>query len=73
MSEPTDKPKIDDGGPAFPHKDFVESHPGMSKREEYAKCIMSGIVSNPNAVGTWKHFASVSVLAADALIAELKK
>lgn len=73
--------------PAFPNKDHMGDGPdGLSKREEFAKAAMQGIMANATTYFTiaealTKHdpekasqvVASLALLQADALIKELSK
>ena len=61
---------------AYPSHHFPERwNPefGLSKRELIAAMAMQGILADPMAVAEFQHIARLSVLHADALIAELSK
>lgn len=49
---------------------------GLTKREEFAKAMMVGLLSNPEFVGMdggYEEYAKQAKMAADALLAELAK
>jgi len=71
--------KIDTNSPAFPcHTNpsperLVNAPQGMTKREEFAKCIMAGLCADSTIQTNWAAIAKGAVAAADALISELNK
>lgn len=57
----------------FPGRSSELSWTGMSCRELFAAVAMHGLVACPANAGPPKHIAQLSVVIADALIAELAK
>lgn len=70
MNQPTQGGNV----PAFPAPGTASHSQGLTKREEFAKAAMQGVMANPNCtVNSFAQNARASVSMADALLAELAK
>lgn len=60
-------------GMQLPNEQFVYPSNGLTKREEFAKCFMASLLTDPKLREGKYNFAYVAVNCADALLKELAK